>query len=195
MLDFPKQCQRPTALAAFARMAIVLLGIVSCGVVASGQSFPAAENSLDLHVGGGFATASADYAKDRISGYSISGGIRLRAHIAEESEFWRLTDPKGSLSMTSLTTGISCSLKYRGISPYVKGLAGVGFLSNPSAKLVALSTGGGVDVTVMPSIHVRADYDYQSWPGELGFEQGFVAKMITFGVVYHIHPFDHPRTY
>jgi len=195
MLEFPRQSQSAGAFPVLTRMAIALFVAVFCGVAAFGQSFPAAENSLDLHVGSGFSTASSDYATDHIRGYWISGGIRLRTHITEETEFRRLTDPQSSLSERSLTTGISLSLKYRGISPYVKGLAGAGFLSNPSATLAVLSTGGGVDLTVKPAVHLRVDYEYQHWPGELGFEHGLVAKMVTAGFVYHIHPLDRPRVY
>jgi hypothetical protein len=195
MLALTKPAQPASVLGALTRTLITLVGLFACTGIALGQSFPAAENNLDLHIGSGFTTGSSDYATDHISGYSITGGIKLRDHVAEESEFRRLTDPKSSFSETSLITGVSCSVKYWGISPYVKGLAGIGFLSNPSARLAVLSAGGGLDFTVKPLVHLRADYEYQSWPGELGFQHGLVAKMITLGVVYHVHPLDRPRVY
>jgi hypothetical protein len=164
--------------------------------VATAQSFPTAANSLDLEIGGGFTRATSDYATGRINGYLAMGGLRLRDHLREETEIRRYTDPQNSMTETSAISGISYSVTLHGISPYVKGMAGAGFLNNPPATAVLVrAVGGGLDVTLNPSIHLRADYEYQSWPPELGFEQGLVAKMFTVGVVYHLHPFDRPRQY
>jgi hypothetical protein len=196
MFGFGRKLARYSRTSTSILSALLLLSSFATLGVAFGQTFPTAANSLDLQIGGGFTTATSDYATGHINGYLVLGGLRLRDHLREETELRHYTNSKNSLSETSVLSGISYSMTFRGISPYIKGLAGAGFLKNPNATGVLVrAVSGGLDLTLNPSVHLRADYEYQSWPPELGFEQGLVVKMFTVGGVYHLHPFDSPRQY
>ena len=74
-------------------------------------------------------------------------------------------------------------------APYAKAMYGRGVynFSNNVANIAynIYTVGGGADLRVARSINVRADYEYQTWPG---FPLATLhPSVITLGVAFHFH--------
>jgi opacity protein-like surface antigen len=62
--------------------------------------------------------------------------------------------------------------KHRGLHPYIKTLAGEGVIDFPNhtayGRYFVFAPAGGVDINVVNRWRIRAEYEYQFWPGAPG---------------------------
>jgi opacity protein-like surface antigen len=168
------------------------------------QSAPSATlGGIPLVVGGGFSSFDIGFSNIRLTGPSLwadvdyYGTLRRLQGFGIEMEARDLTfgkpgDYAGNLRQATAMGGVVYKWRdFHKIRPYGKFLLGYGKMQfaapafDPyytSDSRTTYAPGFGLDYRIDRNILVRADYEYQLWPGLFGEDlhpQGF-----TFGVSY-----------
>lgn len=192
-------------------MLIVVLFFAALAVPASSQVAPAATGGggLNLAVGGGVSDYHMDWSPGREWGGTlwVDGDLNLRPSFLQglglEVEARDLSFDRGpKLPNNMRTDTLGGGLKYswrhfHDFRPYAKVLASYGsldmFKHGYHWTWVEWAPGGGIEYRPFGHIWLRADYEYQAWPGVFKYPvsttldpQGF-----TVGAVYVLgHPQD-----
>jgi opacity protein-like surface antigen len=166
------------------KQALALLFVCTvCSIHA--QTVPAAtESKRPLAVGAGFSGYNPDYKQGHLLGGAlwldyfpnqlpqILQGIGIEAE-ARDLSLGRSSSQPANLREDTAEGGLIYSWRhFHNVHPYGKFLMGYGntdYESNTTANRYHDSrtitiAGGGVDVKVLQSVWVRADYEYQFWP-------------------------------
>lgn len=199
------------------RPLLALATLFACGALAHGQASSTASRVADIQVGGGVSITNSDYVKNTITGYGFYGDVDFHTHYGVEAEFHQVSDPNSSVYERTYEVGGRYHFgPYGRFKPYGKILYGRGVFNSPvytySIPVAGCSTncvytvvatnfnlaynlmaaGAGVDVSILPRLNVRADYEYQDWFSGPGLTNGLTPSMFTIGVAYHI-PAGRPR--
>jgi opacity protein-like surface antigen len=186
----------------------LLLSLSTAAALA--QAGSTASRKLDLQVGAGYSNAKSDYTPNRIDGYMFYGDVDFMRHLGVELNFHQLNDPKSPVYERTYEAGVRYFRDYGRFRPYVKGLYGRGVFNSPvyeyyvpcpvtatppcTYQLVETNfnlaynmavAGGGVDISVVPRINVRVDYEYQKWFSGQGLTNGLTPQIISVGAAYH----------
>lgn len=171
-------------------LVLTLFGAVS---FAAAQAEPTASRVGDLQIGAGFSNANTDYLPYRANGFTAYFDFDTKYHhLGLDGAFRFINDSSSNIYEKTYEIGPRYSRSYGKFQPYVKLLYGRGVfnfanngvtVANLAYNMFAI--GGGVDYHLIPSINVRADYEYQRW---LGFPpNGLNPSVITIGAAYHFH--------
>jgi len=172
---------------------LLLLSICfSLPLTADAQSMPTATRAGDLQIGGGLVFARSNYNFDPMSLLGAAGYVSFdpKTHYGGEFNFHNLTSTQDStVYERTYEIGPRVYLVHGATVPYAKFLYGRGVynFSNNIANIAynIYTVGGGADFRVLRSMNIRADYEYQTWPG-------FPLKTLhpsvfTLGVAFHFH--------
>jgi opacity protein-like surface antigen len=156
------------------------------------HALPTATRSGDLQIGGGVAFGRSNYNfnTSQLVGFALYTTFDVRSHLGGEFNFHN-EKPTSDSTVYERTYEFGPRvyvLKGR-FAPYIKALYGRGVynFSNNVANLAynIYTVGVGADVRVARSINVRADYEYQTWPG---FPLATLhPSVVTVGVAFHFH--------
>jgi len=175
--------------AAFILLLSICLGLP---LTADAQSRPTATRAGDLQLGGGLVFARSNYNFNPMTLIGGTGYVCFdpKTHYGGEFNFHNLTSSQDStVYERTYEVGPRVDLVHGATVPYAKFLYGRGVynFSNNIANVAynIYTVGGGADFRVLPSMNIRADYEYQTWPG-------FPLKtlhpsVITIGVAFHFH--------
>ena len=171
---------------------LTVLGVGQAGAQIGGRALPTASRAGDLQIGGGVALGSSNYnfTSTHLVGFAAYTTFDIRTHWGAEFSFHQNKSTTDS-TVYERTYEIGprlCVLKGR-FEPYAKALYGRGVynFSNNVANIAynIYTVGGGADFRVTRSLNVRADYEYQTWPG---FPLATLhPSVITLGVALHFH--------
>jgi hypothetical protein len=156
------------------------------------QASPTASRAVDLKIGGGYTTASADY-DGRMDGGAAFFNLDVTAHLGVEGEFHFIQNGNGTgLYEKTYEVGGRYFRNYRKFAPYAKLMYGRGVFNypayvpggpHPNLAYNLMAIGAGVDYKALPYLYVRGDYEYQYW---FGFPpSGLTPSLLTVGVAYH----------
>jgi hypothetical protein len=178
--------------AAAAVVFLALLGARQARAQIGDHALPTATRAGDLQLGGAFALGSSNYnfSTSQLIGAAFYTTFDVRSHWGAEFNF-RQTKPTSDSSVYERTYEVGPRLYVlRGsFAPYAKALYGRGiynFSNNVANVAYNIYTAGvGFDCRVARSVNVRADYEYQTWPG---FPIATLhPSVITLGVAFHFH--------
>ena len=148
-------------------------------VLAAAQSEYSAESApVRFTVGGSYSFFDASYGGYKLMGAAAYANFAplVWDHIGVEGEgrwlsfhasqgFREYNYLAGPVYHIALT-------EHPRLHPYVKGLVGVGIVDFPNhlavGRYFVIAPGGGVDYTLNRRWRLRADYEYQIWPGAPG---------------------------
>lgn len=177
-------------------MAAIVWCVGAAGA-AGAQALPTAARLADVQVGGSFSTVSSDYGvRWKAFGFyaDVDGDFH---HLGLELNFHEAKAPTPVLYERTYEVGPRYVRHIGRFAPYVRAMYGRGvfnFAGPKNGQTVEIANlayniytlGGGMDVKVLPGLHVRAfDYEYQEWPSFP--PHGLTPSLITFGVAYHFH--------
>jgi opacity protein-like surface antigen len=187
--------------------------MTACTGFVHAQAHDTAGRLGDLQIGGGVALGSSDYTNNMLRGYALYADFDFNAHYGVEAEFHQVNDPNSSLYERTFEVGGRYHLNLRSrFKPYVKLLYGRGVFNSPVYSYTIpvagcdptvttctytitttnfnlaynmFAAGAGIDVSVLPRLNVRADYEYQDWLSGPGLTNGLTPQVFTIGVAYH----------
>jgi hypothetical protein len=156
------------------------------------HTLPTASRAGDLQLGGGlvFGNSNYNFNNTLLIGGSFYTTFDVRSHLGAEANFRQSNASSGaSVYERTYEFGPRVYLDRGGVAPYAKVLYGRGVYNFPNGVAnVAYNMytfGGGMDFLVLPSLNIRADYEYQSW---VGFPLGTLHPSVaTIGVAFHFH--------
>ena len=173
---------RPLALCLFS---------LACTSAVYGQARYTATRAGDLQVGVSFVGAQSDYQQPKLTGFGFYTTFDFRNHFGGEFTFHQAnTRDNDHLYERTYEIGPRYFRTYGRFTPYVKVMYGRGVFNFPYttggevANLAynLFAGGAGVDISVLPYLNVRADYEYQDW---LSFPpNGLTPQLFTVGVAY-----------
>lgn len=157
--------------------ALLLLPTLSrAQVVAAGKG-----GNQQLYVGGTFSDFDPDYGYKRLYGIGAYADYNLSPRLGAEAEvrFHRFNQ-LSNIHEDNYLIGPRISWRKRRYNFYGKGLFGVGYFNFPlnaaHGTYLDIALGGGVDYRLTRRIYLRAEYEYQIWPGFVGPPDGFTQK-------------------
>ena len=178
---------------------IAVAGIVLASLTASQahaqigeHALPTATRAGDLQIGGAFALGRSNYNfnTSNLVGAAFYTTFDVRSHWGVEFNFHQ-DKPTSDSTVYERTyeVGPRAYILRGSFAPYAKAMYGRGVynFSNNLANIAynIYTVGGGADLRVARSINVRADYEYQTWPG---FPLATLhPSVITLGVAFHFH--------
>jgi hypothetical protein len=202
-------------------LSVLLLSTLSTAA-ALGQAGSTASRKLDLQLGGGYSNAKSDYVPNRIGGYMFYVDADFMRHIGVEVNFHQVSDPNSAVYERTYEAGARYFRDYGRFKPYVKGMYGRGVFNSPvytyavpvactvvsgtstcTYQVVATNfnlaynmfVGGvGLDVSIVPRVNVRVDYEYQRWLSGQGLTNGLTPQILSIGAAYHF-PAGRPEGY
>ena len=201
------------------RPLLFLALLVAGSPLALGQAGYTAGRLGDLQVGGGVSLANSDYVQNNIRGYAFYTDFDFRSHLGAELEFHQLSDPNSAVYERTYEAGVRYHLNYGRFKPYAKIMYGRGVFNSPVYDYIVpvagcdptvttcvyttvatnfnlaynmFAGGVGLDVSIMPRLNVRADYEYQMWNSGPGLANGLSPQVLTIGAAYHF-PAGRPR--
>jgi opacity protein-like surface antigen len=153
---------------------------------------PTASRLGDLQIGGGVALGTSNYNFDnaKLIGGSFYTSFDVRKHFGAEFDFHQASPTSNStVYERTFEVGPRYHINRGAFEPYAKALIGRGVYNFPSnAANIAYNIytfGGGLDTHLRPSLNLRLDYEYQTWPN---FPLATLHPSIaTIGVAYHFH--------
>ena len=179
------------------RMAVAVVFLLSLGAgqavaQVGSRAMPTATRAGDLQIGGGVALGSSNYNFNttRLVGGAFYTTFDIRTHWGAEFNFHQNKSTTDStVYERTYEIGPRLYVLKGNFEPYVKALYGRGVynFSNNVANIAynIYTVGGGADFRVRRSLNIRADYQYQTWPG---FPLATLhPSVITVGVAYHFH--------
>jgi len=168
----------PRSSSVLQRFLIAAFLLIAPAVAAAQAQYSAERAPLAFSVGGSFSFFDAAYG-----GYKVMGTVAyanfspvIWDHVGLEGEGrWLSLNASLGFREYNYLAGpvyhITLS-KHRRFHPYVKGLIGAGIVDFPNhlavGRYFALAPGAGVDYTLNSRWRLRADYEYQIWPGAPG---------------------------
>jgi opacity protein-like surface antigen len=155
---------------------LIAAALLIVPTLATAQSQYAAERApVRFTLGGSYSFFDAAYG-----GYKVMGAVAyanfspvIWDHVGVEGEGrWLSLNASRGFREYNYLVGpvyhITLS-EHRRFHPYVKGLIGAGIVDFPNhlavGRYFVLAPGGGADYTLNPRWRLRADYEYQIWPG------------------------------
>jgi hypothetical protein len=169
--------------------AIAFVSLLGAASILHAQSEATASKTLDLKVGGSFATANSDYG-GRYNGGAAYVNVDFLPHIGIEGEFHFVKDPNDLYEKT-YEVGGRYFRTYGRFVPYGKLMYGRGVFNfpplpdgfRPNLAYNLIAAGIGVDYKVKRYLYVRGDWEYQDW---LGFQNSTLSpSILTVGAAYH----------
>jgi hypothetical protein len=156
------------------------------------QAMPTATRLGDLQIGGGLAFGASTYNFNTadLIGESAYLALDIRNHWGAEVDFHNVKDTSDStVYERTYEFGPRYHITRGSLVPYAKLMYGRGVYNfhDSVANLAynVYTAGGGVDWQVLRSWNLRADYEYQTWPG---FPVDTLhPQVITLGVAFHLH--------
>jgi len=156
------------------------------------HALPTATRAGDLQIGGAFALGSSNYNfnTSKLAGGAFYTTFDIRSHWGVEFNFHQYKSTSDStVYERTYEVGPRAYVLRGSFAPYAKAMYGRGVynFSNNVANIAynIYTVGGGADLRVARSINVRADYEYQTWPG---FPLATLhPSVITLGVAFHFH--------
>jgi opacity protein-like surface antigen len=156
------------------------------------HALPTATRAGDLQIGGALALGSSNYnfSTSNFVGAAFYTTFDIRSHWGAE---FNLHQNKSTQDSTvyerTYEIGPRVYVLKGSFAPYAKAMYGRGVynFSNKIANIAynIYTVGGGADLRVARSVNVRADYEYQTWPG---FPLATLhPSVITLGVAFHFH--------
>jgi opacity protein-like surface antigen len=191
----------------FAKLSLLLLFAATAFPVLA-QVVPAATGGggLTLAAGGGVSNYAMDFGPGREWGgtlwldANLNTGPSFLQGLGIEIEARDLSLDRGprlpnDMRTDTLGGGFKYSLRrYRNFRPYAKFLASYGSLDlNKNSyhfTWVDWAPGGGIEYRPFGRIWLRADYEYQDWPGVFRPGWDYDPQGFTFGAIYD---FGHPH--
>jgi hypothetical protein len=171
---------------------LATLGTGQAGAQMGARALPTASRAGDLQIGGGVALGSSSY--NFVSTHLVGGvayaTFDIRPHWGAEFSFHQNKSTTDStVYERTYEIGPRLYVLKGRFEPYAKALYGRGVynFSNNVANIAynIYTVGGGADFRVRPLLNVRADYEYQTWPG---FPLATLhPSVITLGVAFHFH--------
>jgi hypothetical protein len=177
-------------------VAALLLGSAGIpGRLHAQASTTTAARSADLQIGGSYAGAAAGnssislYGPDRLYGFGGYATLDFKYHYGVEVNIRQLnSNADDHVYERTYEFGGRYVRHYGRFAPYGRVSYGRGVFNfrNDAANLAynLYAFGGGVDVSLIPSVNLRGDFDYQKW---MGFPQGLSPKVVSVGAAYHFH--------
>lgn len=154
----------------------------------SGQATHTASRRADLQLGAGFVYDQSDYDPQALKGVAFYTTIDLTSHLGAEFAIHQANSSTGdSLYQRTYEIGPRYVRRYGAFAPYVKAMYGRGVFNFPKniANLAynMFAGGAGVDITILPYLNLRVDYEYQDWQSFP--PQGLSPQVYMIGVAYH----------
>lgn len=156
----------------------LFLGTVLCfATITSAQVDPAAYRGEPILAAGGFYSFfDANYESYRMTGMGtyFDWTPPNYWHFSAEGESrWLIFNGANNFSEYNYLAGPRYTFPIgRRLNPYAKVLAGAGEINFPHhlahGGYLAIAPGGGVNFRLQERWRVRADYEYQIWPGSVG---------------------------
>jgi opacity protein-like surface antigen len=155
---------------------LIIVALLVAPVLAAAQAPYSAERApVAFTLGGAYSYFDAAYGGNKVMGATAYMNFSpiIWDHVAVEGEGrWLPLNASHGFSEYNYLAGpvyrISLS-EHRKFHPYVKGLIGAGIINFPNnlayGRYFAIAPGGGVDYTLNRRWRLRADYEYQIWPG------------------------------
>jgi hypothetical protein len=179
-------------------VAVTLLGFFT--PLAIGQALPTAERRLNVQVGGMFSVANPGIPRDESIYYGkwnyMGGGAyatidphpRYGLDLGVRQTYGEFVHER------TIQVGPRYYKTFGRYAPYGKVQFGRGFITFPNSignsSFNEIAFGGGVGYHLNPTIHIRADYEYQRWLGVADKVQGFPGalspQVFSVGIAYHI---------
>lgn len=172
---------------------ICLVALLCCASrAAHAQAMPTATRLGDLQFGGGIALGTSTYNFDTANLVGETGYIALdiRKHWGAEFDFHNVKDSGDStVYERTFEVGPRYHVTRGPFVPYAKLMYGRGIYNfhNSVANIAynVFTAGGGIDWRVLNSWNIRADYEYQTWPG---FPLNTLhPQVVTVGIAFHFH--------
>ena len=165
------------------------------------QAGPTASRAGDLLIGAGYTSAESDYGS-RYTGFGIYGDFDFSRHFGVEANFHKVNRGNGSTLSKKPTKSVGATSAPTASSSLTPRSWWAGRLQLPpypppapqnqaSANLAynMFAGGLGTDIKVRPYLYLRADFEYQKWPGFKGTidgpANGLTPELFTFGAAYH----------
>jgi opacity protein-like surface antigen len=156
------------------------------------HALPTATLAGDLQIGAAFALGSSTYNfnTSNLAGIAFYTTFDVRSHLGGEFNFHQNKSTQDStVYERTYEIGPRIYVLKGNFAPYAKAMYGRGVynFSNNIANIAynIYTVGGGADLRVARSINVRAEYEYQTWPG---FPLATLhPSVITLGVAFHFH--------
>jgi opacity protein-like surface antigen len=187
---------------------VLLLNLVAAVSIAHGQAAPTASRVGDLQIGAGYSNADLDFSApantypqikcvdwvcNRVNGFTGYFDFDTKYHhLGVEGEFRFLKDSPTNIYEKTYEIGARYTHPIKRWVPYGKVLYGRGvfnFADNTitTANLAynMFAFGGGVDYHLIPSVNLRADFEYQYWLSFPG--RTLTPNVFTIGAAYHFH--------
>jgi opacity protein-like surface antigen len=155
-------------------MAVLLLALAAQAQVAPSAYGP----GHSLWVGGEYSNINASFpyqSNQRLSGISVFADYNVNSPIGVEAaaRFLRFNSFYGESEDNYLAGPRYVVRKFGRLQPFAKFLVGIGKIQYPfsigSGSYLALAPAGGVDYRLSHRWAIRAEYEYQFWPGSPGF--------------------------
>lgn len=176
----------------FLLAAVVFLGSFCACAVAGAQAPPAARQiPLELSVGAGFSVFNTDWARSDMTGitaladatYHLHYGIELEGRTIQFNQFQNLRED----TIAGGPRYVFSAGKFR---PFAKGLIGIGSIDFPDSSLPSYKhdtfaiyeIGAGSDYKLTDKLALRAQWDFQFWPGWA--PHGLTPRGATIGLVW-----------
>jgi opacity protein-like surface antigen len=156
---------------------LYILGIlVLAPILAAAQSQYSGERApVVFTLGGSFSYFDAAYGGYKVMGATAYANFSplIWDHVGLEGEGrWLTLNASHGFAEYNYLVGPVYRFtlsEHRRFRPYVKGLIGAGIVNFPNnlayGRYFVIAPGGGADYTINPKWRLRADYEYQIWPG------------------------------
>ena len=195
------------------RILSAILALASFAAVnpALSQTVPHAyQGQLPFTIGGGASNFNVDWNKSRM--YGITAWVQWRPGMlprlmnglgidieGRDINYGRHSTVPSNFRQDTITSGpIYTWHHFRNFQPYGKFLAGIGSidfrLNYPyytHDTFTVYAPGGGIQYRLLPHLWVRADYEYQKWPGFL--QKTIDPQGFTLGASYDFRSFRRSR--
>jgi opacity protein-like surface antigen len=179
-------------------LATLTLAIAFSPALSSAQAHPAVlGGGKSLWAGGEYSNYKVDFGpSDRIMGFAGFVDYNWSSRFAAEGEvrFLRFNGYQGEHQDNYLIGPKYTILRRGNFRPYAKILFGLGEMKFPykigSGGYFAYAPGGGLDYRITHRIALRAEYEYQLWPGAPGIadepSHGLHPNGFSAGISYRI---------
>lgn len=180
---------------------LILLTLLAGAPRLFAQASATASRRGDLLVGAGYTSGESDYGS-RFTGFNIYGDVDFARHFGVEANFHKMDARTSTLYEKTYEIGPRYFRTYGPFVPYGKIMLGRGVFNYPPNPPPApqnqaranlaynmYAFGFGTDIKVRPYLYLRADFEYQKWPGFRGYEtgpaNGLTPELFSFGAAYH----------
>jgi opacity protein-like surface antigen len=161
------------------RLICRMAALAAALVAARAQVVPSATGpGHSLWVGGAYSNINASFpyaGNQRLWGITGFADYNVKGHIGVEAEtnFLRFNSFYGETEDNYLAGGRYLVERFGKFQPYGKFLVGLGKIQYPfsigSGTYLALAPGGGLNYRLSRRFSLRAEYEYQMWPGSPNF--------------------------